>query len=109
MHAQQALRSPRFEDFVYVHLLSAQDNVLCWLGNGLTMAQKEDGNTTAYLDQVDVPPFINHGPRRAKKGNDDEGRNKPASSSIPTPSTGHGNEVNVDDILVERSSVAVGL
>jgi len=73
VHAQQVLQSPRFEDFVYVHMPNVRENLLAWLGNGLTMAQKEGSNTTAYLDEVDIPPLINHKPRPAK----------PASQKIP--------------------------
>ncbi|KAK5044673.1 hypothetical protein LTR84_010565 [Exophiala bonariae] len=65
-HAQQALLNPRYEDFTYVHMEDARDNILSWLGNGLTVAQIENGATTAYLDNVDVPPILNH-TKRPKK------------------------------------------
>ena len=39
---------------------------MCWLGNGLTVAQETGKGTTAYLDQVDIPPIIKNGPRVKK-------------------------------------------
>lgn len=39
------------------------ENMLAWFGNGLTVAQEEHGETTEYLDDTDVPPVINHGPK----------------------------------------------
>lgn len=62
MHAQRALASPRFEDFVYVQELDTARNVFAWLGNGLTTAQENDEKTTGYLDTVDIPPILNKGP-----------------------------------------------
>lgn len=43
---------------------------MAWLGSGLTVAQERDEKTTGYLDTVDIPPAINHGPRpgRALEG-----------------------------------------
>jgi hypothetical protein len=115
VHAQQALRNPRFEDFQYVHLPTAQDNILCWLGNGLTMAQKEEGNTTKYLDMVDIPPVINSGPRELKKGNvsDDIRReNVPltdisasAANGLSGDSKVNGSTIYLEDVAVERLSV----
>jgi hypothetical protein len=114
VHAQQALQNPRFEDFTYVHLPTARDNVLCWLGNGLTMAQKEEGNTTKYLDMVDVPPIINSGPRRhdKKNGGDDVREEKvelvdlsaSATNGLESKSKLGGDVVYVEDIMVERVS-----
>jgi hypothetical protein len=112
VHAQQALRNPRFEDFTYVHLPTAQDNILCWLGNGLTVAQKEEGNTTEYLDVVDVPPIINSGPRRLDQGNtsDDGSKDKvpltdlsaSAANRLRIESKTDGNIVHIENVLVER-------
>jgi hypothetical protein len=114
VHAQLALQSPRFEDFTYVHLPTARDNILCFLGNGLTMAQKEEGNTTKYLDMVDVPPTINSGPRPLSKGkssNDDDGEehkvtdlSASATNLLGNGSKVKGNTVHVEDVLVERVS-----
>ena len=39
---------------------------MCWLGNGLTVAQETGKGTTAYLDEVDIPPIIKNGPRVKK-------------------------------------------
>lgn len=36
---------------------------MSWLGNGLTVAQETGKGTTAYLDEVDIPPVINKEPR----------------------------------------------
>ncbi|KIW84309.1 hypothetical protein Z517_03559 [Fonsecaea pedrosoi CBS 271.37] len=63
LHASEALRHPRFEDFHYVPMPDTRENFLSWLGNGLTVAQERNENTTTYLDDVDVPPLINRGPR----------------------------------------------
>jgi hypothetical protein len=63
LHAQKALEEPRYEDYEYVRKSPTEENMLAWLGNGLTMAQVENGNTSAYLDTVDVPPILNHRPR----------------------------------------------
>jgi hypothetical protein len=41
-------------------------NIMNWLGNGLTTAQENDEKTTAYLDNVDIPPLLNEGPRPGK-------------------------------------------
>ncbi|KAI1613103.1 hypothetical protein EDD36DRAFT_488132 [Exophiala viscosa] len=67
VHAQEALKSPRFEDFLFVQRPETQQNILTWLGNGMTTAQENDEKTTGYLDTVDVPPAINKGPRPGKK------------------------------------------
>jgi hypothetical protein len=117
VHAQQALRNPRFEDFHYVHLPTARDNVLCWLGNGLTVAQKEEGNTTGYLDMVDIPPVINRGPQELKKGNDGHhngSANVPltelsssAKNGLRSESNVNGNVTYVEDVAVEIPSVSV--
>jgi hypothetical protein len=81
------------------------------------MAQKEGGNTTGYLDLVDVPPVINSGPRRLDKGNegdDDRTRRETvpltdlfvsATNGLGNESKVKGNAVQVEDVLVERVSV----
>lgn len=63
VHAQRALLNPRFEDFHYVQELDTVRNPLAWIGNGLTTAQVNDEKTTGYLDDADIPPVINAGPR----------------------------------------------
>jgi hypothetical protein len=66
LNAQTALKYPRYEDFEYSYLPLARANPLCWLGNGLTVAQETGKGTTAYLDEVDIPPIIKNGPRVKK-------------------------------------------
>ncbi|KAK9426117.1 hypothetical protein SUNI508_12571 [Seiridium unicorne] len=56
VHARFALANPRWEDFEYESW--AKDDDLAWLGSGLTLAQESGGFTTAYLDEVDMPPFL---------------------------------------------------
>lgn len=70
VHAQEAFKSPRFEDFSYVQMAETSNSPMAWLGSGLTVAQERDEKTTGYLDTVDIPPAINHGPRpgRSLKG-----------------------------------------
>lgn len=63
VHAQEALRNPRFEDFTYVQRLDTKENILAWIGNGLTISQHRGEDTTTYLDTVDIPPIVNQGPR----------------------------------------------
>lgn len=57
------MESPRFEDFRYTRMPEVKDNIFSWFGNGLTIAQERRERTTQYLDEVDIPPTINHGPR----------------------------------------------
>ena len=40
-----------------------EQNRFNWFGNGLTVAQEKSEKTTQYLDDVDIPAAINHGPR----------------------------------------------
>lgn len=63
LNAQTALKHPRYEDFEYSYLPQTRVNPLSWLGNGLTVAQETGKGTTAYLDEVDIPPIINKEPR----------------------------------------------
>jgi hypothetical protein len=60
VHAQRTFESPRFEDFEYTPLPHTKEFPMCWLGNGLTVAQEENKSTTSYLDTVDIPPAINN-------------------------------------------------
>ncbi|KAF4999687.1 hypothetical protein FDECE_11441 [Fusarium decemcellulare] len=68
VHAQRAMENPRFEDFHYVRMPEAEGNRFNWFGNGLTVAQERNEKTTQYLDDVDIPPIINHGPRPEANG-----------------------------------------
>ncbi|KAI8717009.1 hypothetical protein NCS52_00996100 [Fusarium sp. LHS14.1] len=68
VHAQQAMENPRFEDFRYVRMQEVEQNRFNWFGNGLTVAQEKREKTTQYLDDVDIPLIINHGPRPAVNG-----------------------------------------
>jgi hypothetical protein len=69
------------------------------------MAQKDEGNTTKYLDIVDVPPVINHGPRQLSKRCDDhrEGlqpmTNPAAAENLPIrESTVEGSVLHGEDV-----------
>ncbi|KAF5700787.1 monooxygenase [Fusarium globosum] len=58
MHALEALRAPRWEDFEFEEM---HDNRLRWLGNGWSMCvmeEEEQGDPSWYVnpDVVDVPP-----------------------------------------------------
>ena len=55
VHALEALRSPRWEDFDYE---SAQPNRLAWLGNGRSVTQDPGRDAAWYINpgEVDVPP-----------------------------------------------------
>jgi hypothetical protein len=76
------------------------------------VAQKEEGNTTAYLDKVDVPPVINKGPRRVNKGNDSDDGLKgkvpltdlsaSAANGLRSENKVEGNVVYIEDVMVER-------
>ena len=54
LHAVEALRSPRWEDWEFEGL----ENKLAWLGNGWSMTQLGEGDAAFYLEPsvVDVPP-----------------------------------------------------
>lgn len=62
------MENPRFEDFRYVRMPEAEQNRFNWFGNGLTVAQEKSEKTTQYLDDVDIPTTINHGPRPEVNG-----------------------------------------
>ncbi|KAJ9497968.1 hypothetical protein H2202_006571 [Exophiala xenobiotica] len=55
LHARATLENPRWEDFEYEQGVPGHDP-LEWLGNGWTVADKERGDLSFYLDQVDYPP-----------------------------------------------------
>ncbi|KAL6251201.1 hypothetical protein RBB50_001409 [Rhinocladiella similis] len=54
LHARATLENPRWEDYEYESLRG--HDVLEWLGNGWTIADKERGDLSFYLDEVDYPP-----------------------------------------------------
>jgi len=49
------LKYPRWEDWVYTRR-DESDGLLGWLGDGWTEADRNGGDTSAYLDEADVPP-----------------------------------------------------
>ena len=56
LHAMEAWRSPRWEDFEYGH---NEENRLRWLGNGWSVCLMEGGGDPSHYlnpDVVDVPP-----------------------------------------------------
>jgi len=59
LHALEALRSPRWEDFEYVYGETAEgkENQLAWLGNGWSSIQTGDGDLSYYIDRdfIDFP------------------------------------------------------
>lgn len=100
VHAQEALKSPRFEDFLFVQRPETERNIMTWLGNGMTTAQENDEKTTGYLDTVDIPPAINRGPRPGKKNASVNGN---ADGLAPDEDT----EVEVVSEHIEELSAAV--
>lgn len=56
MSALYAFQNPRWEDFDYGHTNETNVNMWGWLGNGITMAQRDGKPTSGYLRNVDVPP-----------------------------------------------------
>ena len=63
IHAERALKHPRWEDYEYARVPEVERNAFNWLGNGLTIAQEQGMKTTGYLDEADIPPVVNPGPR----------------------------------------------
>ncbi|KGO36224.1 hypothetical protein PEX1_045880 [Penicillium expansum] len=63
LNAERAMSNPRFEDYQYIRMPEMKENMFNWLGNGLTMSQEQCEKTIQYLDELDIPPTINHGPR----------------------------------------------
>lgn len=103
MHAQEALRNPRFEDFVYSYKDNSPENLLSWLGNGLTVAQMKDTSTTSYLDYIDIPPVINHDPRPSQNPQEESEQLVDRSASA---ANGLGREEKTGNIDVHRLEVA---
>ena len=60
-HANRALKHPRWEDWVYT-LRDPSDGLLGWLGDGWTEADRNGGDTSAYLDEADIPPIPEEAP-----------------------------------------------
>jgi hypothetical protein len=56
LHARTALEFPRWEDWVFEFEDGEGSSGLGWLGDGWTTADKEAGDVSAYLDEVDYPP-----------------------------------------------------
>lgn len=56
LHALEALRAPRWEDWIYEPVEGAEGNGLRWLGNGTSVTQTE-GDPSWYInpDEVQVP------------------------------------------------------
>lgn len=54
--ALYAFKNPRWEDFDYGHTAETNCNMWGWLGNGITMAQRDGKTTSDYLRNVDIPP-----------------------------------------------------
>ncbi|KAK5020752.1 hypothetical protein LTS07_011450 [Exophiala sideris] len=51
VHSRKALMNPRWEDFDYEMMQETEDKPLSWLGNGMTVGQRERTDVTDYLDQ----------------------------------------------------------
>ena len=100
LNAQKALDSPRFEDFEYVALPATRENPMAWLGNGLTVAQETGKGTTAYLDEVDVPPVINQGPRKVEEKKKIE---------VEGLKTGYDDKAKVEHVEGKLAEVVVGV
>ena len=67
------------------------------------MAQKEDSNTTTYLDRVDVPPIINQGPRPVKS----RGQEIPLTDLSASAANGLGKDYKIDGINVSHVETVV--
>ena len=57
MSAIQVFENPRWEDFDYKHGEDTHLNMWGWLGNGVTMNQRDGKSTSGYLRTVDIPPI----------------------------------------------------
>ena len=55
-HANRVLKNPRWEDWRYKPR-DESDGLLGWLGDGWTEADRNGGDTSAYLDEADFPPI----------------------------------------------------
>lgn len=74
------------------------------------MAQHEEGNTTAYLDSIDVPPIINSSPRPPKeKDESDNNTGKKISMTLQSVEPPNGLDGDKRDIVhAETISVVPG-
>ncbi|KIW76442.1 hypothetical protein Z517_11188 [Fonsecaea pedrosoi CBS 271.37] len=50
VHSRKTLLNPRWEDFDYEVMPEIEENVLGWMGNGMTVAQKNKTCATDYLE-----------------------------------------------------------
>lgn len=62
-HYMQAMQYPRWEDYRFEPVPEARNNLFAWFGNGLTRAQQGHGSVSKFLDDTNIPPIINNGPR----------------------------------------------
>lgn len=61
LHAKKTLEHPRWEDFEFGYgdqNIEGEKGILGWLGDGWTTADREAGDTSWYLDEVDYPPVV---------------------------------------------------
>jgi hypothetical protein len=56
MSAIQVFENPRWEDFDYEHDEDTAINIWGWLGDGVTVNQRDGKSTSEYLRTVDIPP-----------------------------------------------------
>lgn len=56
MSAIQTFENPRWEDFDYEYGEDTRLNMWGWLGNGVTVNQRDGKSTSGYLWTVDIPP-----------------------------------------------------
>lgn len=56
MSAIQVFENPRWEDFEYTQGDDTKSNMWGWLGNGVTVNQRDKKSTSGYLRTVDIPP-----------------------------------------------------
>jgi hypothetical protein len=54
VHSRKTLLNPRWEDFDYEVMPEIEENMLGWMGNGMTVAQRDKGFTSEYLDLKQV-------------------------------------------------------
>jgi hypothetical protein len=106
VHAQEALKNPRFEDFHYIHLPETRRNNMAWLGNGMTTAQESGDKTTTYLDTVDIPPPINHGPRPPLEvGGHKEAKNGLSSATLKDHTATAAAADHIEDLSAAMATV----
>ena len=87
MSAVQVFENPRWEDFDYEYGDDTRLNMWGWLGNGVTVNQRDGKSTSGYLWTVDIPPV----PKQRIEGKN--GDNKVAVNGIegvPAPKQPNG-------------------